>query len=58
MVNANGLCFEIQLLVEILGFIKKRISSDIEYPSRQIFAAITEASEGLRYIVPIETGEN
>ena len=49
---------EIQLLVEILGFIKNRISSDIEYPSRHILAAMIEDSDGDLYIVPIATGVN
>ena len=46
MAKAKGLFLEIQLLVAIFGFIKNRIRGEMEYPSRQIFAAITEDSVG------------
>ena len=48
MVNAKGRFLEIQLLVEMRGFIKKRISFEILVPSNQILAAMTEDAVGLR----------
>ena len=46
MVNAKGLFLEIQLFVAIRGFIKNSAVLEIEYPSKQIFAAMIDDSVG------------
>ena len=47
MVKAYGLFWEIQLDVAIRGFIKNSAVLDMEYPSKQILAAMIADSEGL-----------
>ena len=44
--SSKVLFFDIQLLVAVLGFIKNNISSERVYPSRHIFAAITDDAAG------------
>lgn len=58
MRNANGRLFDIQFDVAYLGLTKNNISSEIEYPSRHIFAARILSAVGGLYIVPYDTGEN